>query len=174
MNDYEQKYTSSNKSILEYKIELLDKEIKSNKSMAIIAGSVGTLSAIIALGSIVIGNQLIGVQNVGTTIAMASYFNGYSKQLKQKINEKNELLKETENEQSHSSERIKQVNELIEKYQISKKMNLISGSGFLITTIANVLLYINELDAGIINSSMGSIIFSASITILDILLQQDD
>lgn len=144
----EREFCMESKIILENKDSLIDfqennlnQSIQSNKALAIASGSVASLSALVAIGNFALGNELIGLQNTGTAIALTSCTIGNIKLMKQYQKEKSQLQEEIIIDSTDIlKKRINNLKDIIEKNKIRTNMTQITGLGFLISTISATIL----------------------------------
>ena len=61
----------------DYRIKSLENDSKTSKALAAISGATATIATAVTIGNLTIGNDLIALQNLGTTVAMAGYVIGY-------------------------------------------------------------------------------------------------
>lgn len=128
-------------SLIELQEKTLNQAIQSNKTLAIASGSVASLSALVAVGNFIVGNELIGLQNTGTAIALASCTIGNIKLMKQYQKEKSQLQEEKILDSNDIlKKRINNLKDIIEKNKIRTNMNQVTGLGFLISTISATIL----------------------------------
>lgn len=128
-------------SLIELQEKTFNQAIQSNKTLAIASGSVASLSALVAVGNFIVGNELIGLQNTGTAIALTSCTVGNIKLMKQYQKEKSQLHEEKILDSTDLlKKRINNLKDIIEKNKIRTNMNQVTGLGFLISTISATIL----------------------------------
>ncbi len=147
------------------KIELLEKELESAKTLAITSGAVASLSTVLIASSLAFGDVLQAIQTGGTAVAMASYVYGYHKG-KKLINEEINLRKET-----NSLGSVKKSLEILKielaKLNNTKGMATAACSGFLINALAHLAELIMFQEQAGYASSIISIFLSGTVAILD-------
>ena len=98
----------------EYRIKQLDRDSQTNKTLATLAGATASLATLVTIGSYVLGNDLIVLQNMGTTAAMIGYVVGYTRKTKFNIREKQRII-DNQGKENTQKERLI---ELKEKFSI--------------------------------------------------------
>lgn len=148
----------------EYKIRSLENDTKTNKTIATLAGATASLAAIVALGNVATGNELIALQNCGTTAAMLGYVVGYIKKIKLNNIEKNRL-ESKQDEPTTAKDKLIELKHTIEQTKNSLSMSTTAGIGFGVTTLANMAL----LSEGHY-TAVGAMLLSGTVSVLDIML----
>lgn len=148
----------------EYRIKQLDRDSKTNKTLATLAGATATLGTSVAIGNYVTGNDFIALQNLGTTAAMAGYVIGYLN--KARLNNKEVTrLEEIKDKPDSPEDRITELKNTITQTKNSLAMSTTAAVGFGISTLANMAL----LSDGYY-SAVGAMLLTGTISVLDILL----
>ena len=148
----------------EYRIKQLDRDSKTNKTLATLAGATATLGTSVAIGNYVMGNDFIALQNLGTTAAMAGYVIGYLN--KARLNNKEVTrLEEIKDKPDSPEDRITELKNTITQTKNSLAMSTTAAVGFGISTLANMAL----LSDGYY-SAVGAMLLTGTISVLDILL----
>lgn len=123
----------------EFKTNLLDKDSQSNKCLTIASGVTASLTAIVAAGNFALGNELIGLQNLGATIALLGYVVGYSKRTKINNQEKQDIL-ENPTTEDISLDNLRKLRFEIEKLKNTIGTSTIAGIGFGLSAIATAYI----------------------------------
>lgn len=128
--------------LTEYKAEkekMLESSIKSTNAMSTISGVVATLSALVVVGNLAIGNNLEALQTGGTMAAMtacalsnSSISNSYKDELA--------TLRETNpNSLLTIKQRLETLRYQLERNETMLGMGYTIASGFIVTSVAHVL-----------------------------------
>lgn len=148
----------------DYRIKSLENDSKTSKALAAISGATATLATAVTIGNLTIGNDLIALQNLGTTVAMAGYVIGYLN--KARLNNKEVTrLEETKDKPDRPEDRITELKNTITQTKNSLAMSTTAAVGFCISTMANIGL----LGDGYY-SAVGAMLLTGTISVLDILL----
>ncbi len=146
-------------NLIELREKTLNQIIQSNKALAIASGSVASLSALVAVGNFILGNELIGLQNTGTAIALASCTVGNIKLMKQYQKEKSQLQEEKDlDSTSLLKKRINDLKDIIERNKIRTNMTQVTGLGFLISTISATILALEPSYSKIVLAILSAIV----------------
>ena len=148
----------------DYRIKSLENDSKTSKALAAISGATATIATAVTIGNLTIGNDLIALQNLGTTVAMAGYVIGYLN--KARLNNKEVTrLEETKDKPDRPEDRITELKNTITQTKNSLAMSTTAAVGFGISTLANMAL----LSDGYY-SAVGAMLLTGTISVLDILL----
>ncbi len=147
------------------KIDSLNRELNNQKTLAIVSGTVVSLSTILIAGSLVFGDGLQAIQTGGTAIAMGGYVYGYNKS-KKLINKELELRKELKGIKK-IKDRLEIVKIELEKLNNTKAMASTACTGFLINALAHIAELIMFADSSQYVPSIISILLSGTVAILD-------
>jgi hypothetical protein len=148
----------------DYRIKSLENDSKTSKALAAISGATATLATAVTIGNLTIGNDLIALQNLGTTVAMAGYVIGYLN--KARLNNKEVTrLEETKDKPDRPEDRITELKNTITQTKNSLAMSTTAAVGFGISTMANIGL----LGDGYY-SAVGAMLITGTLSVLDVLL----
>ena len=148
----------------DYRIKSLENDTKTSKALAAISGATATLATAVTIGNLTIGNDLIALQNLGTTVAMAGYVIGYLN--KARLNNKEVTrLEKIKDKPDSPEDRITELKNTITQTKNSLAMSTTAAVGFGISTLANMAL----LSDGYY-SAVGAMLLTGTISVLDILL----
>lgn len=148
----------------DYRIKSLENDSKTSKTLAAISGATASLATIVTIGNFATGNDLIALQNLGTTVAMAGYVIGYLN--KTRLNNKEVTrLEEIKDKPDSPEDRITELKNTITQTKNSLAMSTTAAVGFGISTLANMAL----LSDGYY-SAVGAMLLTGTISVLDILL----
>lgn len=148
----------------DYRIKSLENDSKTSKTLAAISGATATLATAVTIGNLTIGNDLIALQNLGTTVAMAGYVIGYLN--KARLNNKEVTrLEEIKDKPDSPEDRITELKNTITQTKNSLAISTTAAVGFGISTLANMAL----LSDGYY-SAVGAMLLTGTISVLDILL----
>lgn len=148
----------------DYRIKSLENDSKTSKALAAISGATATLATAVTIGNLTIGNDLIALQNLGTTVAMAGYVIGYLN--KARLNNKEVTrLEEIKDKPDSPEDRITELKNTITQTKNSLAISTTAAVGFGISTLANMAL----LSDGYY-SAVGAMLLTGTISVLDILL----
>lgn len=148
----------------DYRIKSLENDSKTSKALAAISGATATLATAVTIGNLTIGNDLIALQNLGTTVAMAGYVIGYLN--KARLNNKEVTrLEEIKDKPDRPEDRITELKNNITQTKNSLAMSTTAAVGFGISTMANIGL----LGDGYY-SAVGAMLITGTLSVLDVLL----
>ena len=118
----------------DYRIKSLENDSKTSKALAAISGATATIATAVTIGNLTIGNDLIALQNLGTTVAMAGYVIGYLN--KARLNNKEVTrLEETKDKPDRPEDRITELKNTITQTKNSLAMSTTAAVGFGISTL---------------------------------------
>lgn len=146
-------------NLIELQEKTLNQVIQNNKALAIASGSVASLSALVTIGNFILGNELIGLQNTGTAIALTSCTIGNIKLMKQYQKEKSQLQEEKILDSTDIlKKRINDLKDIIERNKIRTNMTQVTGLGFLISTISATILALEPSYSKIVLAILSAIV----------------
>lgn len=148
----------------EYRIKQLDRDFQTNKTLATLAGATASLATLVTIGSYVLGNDLIALQNMGTTAAMIGYVVGYTRKNKFNNREKQRIM-DNQGKENTQKERLIELKEKISNIKNNIGMSSTASLGFGLTTLANMAMLAEGN-----YMAVGAILLSGTVTALDVLL----
>ncbi len=155
-------------NINDFRINLLENEIKMSKPLAIVSGAVASLSALIVAGNLLVNNPVEALQTGGNVVAMAGYAYGYTKAIsltKKQIDNKKNIT--NENGISTVKENLEYLKLELAKLHNTKNMAITASTGFGVTALAHLAeIIMMPSPAAYISSSIG-IILAGTVAVLD-------
>lgn len=154
----------TNNNYNEYKIKSLENDSKTNKTLATLAGATATLGTSVAIGNYVMGNDLIAIQNISTTVAMAGYIIGYI--VKSRLNNQEiTRLEAIGDKQDTTEDKIDEIKHRIKQTKNSLAMNTNAAVGMGISSLASMVL----IDNGYYSAG-ATMVLTGAVSILNLIL----
>ncbi|MGN1371023.1 MAG: hypothetical protein ACI4XM_01900 [Candidatus Coprovivens sp.] len=154
----------TNNNYNEYKIKSLENDLKTNKTLATLAGATAALGTTVAIGNYVIGNDLIAIQNISTTVAMAGYIIGYI--IKSRLNNQEiSRLESIGDKEDSTKDKIDEIKHRIKQTKNSLAMSTNAAIGMGISSLTSMIL----VDNGYYNA-VATMVLTGTVSILNLIL----
>lgn len=137
-----------------------ERSIKNSNAIIKTSAIVASLSSLVAVGNYILGNPYIGLQNTGSAIALFGYAVGYSKKIKYIKEQQENFLNPKKNETPIEDLKnyLQKLKSNLQEYKVSKNMDIVAGTGFLISTISSILLCIDGQMFALAGAALSAII----------------